>query len=661
MIEQPLLQALLLLGTAVLVVLIFHRLKIPSSLGYLLVGVLLSANTAGPVLPVSEIQEIAEFGIVFLLFTIGLSFSLAQIHALRHTILGAGTAQVALTTLVIAVLAWACGVDPVTAFIAGAVCAQSSTTVISRQLAEQKESQARHARLATSMSVFQDVTAVPFVVIIPVLGVAGASAIMTDLGLALLKAVVAFAVVLVSGRYLLKPLFHLVAERRSAELFTLTVLFVSLIAAWTTSVLGLSMAFGAFLAGMVLSETEYRHQIEATIRPFRDVLLGLFFISIGMLFDPFVLPDIWLETLAVLAALLLVKILLVTAIVRFSGQSLVLSVRTALVLAVGGEFGFALIAIGYESSGLDPRNSQILLSAVLFSIVLAPFIIRGNEKIAHLLGGSVKEGGEDPKPPELTGSLGLKQHVVLCGFGRSGQMLGRFLEHEKIRYVALDTDPVIVHEAHLAGQPVYYGDATQASVLETAGVESAALVVISHNDTQAALETLHQLSLLRPDGQTLVRAADERCVQALKDAGATEVVPEMLEAGMVMVSHSLLSLHVPLQRVSKYWQEQRVSRYPLLHELFRGGGNDGVPPDNSIERLHSVVIDQSSPAVGQSLSQVMVDEVPVSVATLVRDGRRYRYPPADQVLQAGDVLVLLGLPRDIERVQAQLTGESNPV
>jgi CPA2 family monovalent cation:H+ antiporter-2 len=615
MIEQPLLQALLLLGTAVLVVLIFHRLKIPSSLGYLLVGVLLSANTAGPVLPVSEIQEIAEFGIVFLLFTIGLSFSLAQIHALRHTILGAGTAQVALTTLVIAALAWACGVDPVTAFIAGAVCAQSSTTVITRQLAEQKESQARHARLATSMSVFQDVTAVPFVVIIPVLGVAGASAIMTDLGLALLKAVVAFAVVLVSGRYLLKPLFHLVAERRSAELFTLTVLFVSLIAAWTTSVLGLSMAFGAFLAGMVLSETEYRHQIEATIRPFRDVLLGLFFISIGMLFDPFVLPDIWLETLAVLAALLLVKILLVTAIVRFSGQSLVLSVRTALVLAVGGEFGFALIAIGYESSGLDPRNSQILLSAVLFSIVLAPFIIRGNEKIAHLLGGSVKEGGEDPKPPEL----------------------------------------------HLAGQPVYYADATQASVLETAGVESAALVVISHNDTQAALETLHQLSLLRPDGQTLVRAADERCVQALKDAGATEVVPEMLEAGMVMVSHSLLSLHVPLQRVSKYWQEQRVSRYPLLHELFRGGGNDGVPPDNSIERLHSVVIDQSSPAVGQSLSQVMVDEVPVSVVTLVRDGRRYRYPPADQVLQAGDVLVLLGLPRDIERVQAQLTGESNPV
>ncbi|MGH8558158.1 MAG: cation:proton antiporter, partial [Methylococcales bacterium] len=293
MVEQPLVVLLLLLGVAVTVSVLFQRLHIPASLGYLLVGVLLGPHTAGPVIDERQIGPMAELGIVFLLFTIGLSFSLSQIYALRHLVLGLGTLQVLLTTAVVGLAAFAIGLPPTAAFVVGAVFAQSSTTIISKQLAEQGEIHTRPGRMAIAMNVFQDVTAVPFLVVIPVLGLATAQTVADSLLLALGKAVLAFTSVFLVGRWLLGPMFHFVAERRSAELFTLTVLFVSLSAAWATNSLGLSMAFGAFLVGMMLGETEFRHQVEATIRPFRDVLLGLFFVTIGMLFDPHLIPEIW--------------------------------------------------------------------------------------------------------------------------------------------------------------------------------------------------------------------------------------------------------------------------------------------------------------------------------------------------------------------------------
>ena len=440
MIEQTLTQILLLLGVTVFIILIFQRLQIPASLGYLLVGVILGSHTTGPVVNEEFVRIIAEFGIVFLLFTIGLSFSMAQIYASRHTILGLGTAQVVLTTAVVAVILWMMGLPGMVAFVIGAVFAQSSTTIILKQLVEQGEDQTRHGRLGVTMSVFQDITAVPFVIIIPVLAVASTQALATDLSWALFKAILAFAIVFVLGRYLLKPFFHLVASRRSAELFTLTVLFVSLIAAWTTMSLGLSMAFGAFLAGMMLAETEFRHQVESTIRPFRDVLLGLFFVSIGMLVDPHIIPDIWLEALIGAVALLGIKFLLVAAIVRVSGLDMQTALRTGLLLAVGGEFGFALLAIGIEASILEQRLAQIVLTAVLFSMILAPFLIRYNKTIAgwFKFGQSNQDGLE-----AVTDNTDIPQqanHVIVCGFGRIGQIVGHMLEKEHISYTALDMD-----------------------------------------------------------------------------------------------------------------------------------------------------------------------------------------------------------------------------
>lgn len=659
MLEQALVQMLLLLGATVAVVLIFQRLRIPPSLGYLLVGVMLGAHTAGPVVADDYIGVIAEFGIVFLLFTIGLSFSMPQIYALRHAILGLGTAQVALTTAVVGLLAWVSGLPGPAAFVVGAVFAQSSTTIITKQLMEQGENQTRHGRLGTTMSVFQDITAVPFVVIIPVLGVAGAHEIAGALGLALAKALLAFIIVLISGRLLLQPLFHLVAERRSAELFTLTVLFVTLVSAWTTKTLGLSMAFGAFLAGMVLGDTAFRHQVESTIRPFRDVLLGLFFVSIGMLVEPALLPAIWKEALLGTLALLVIKLVLVTLIVRFSGVEIQTAFRTGLVLAVGGEFGFALLAIGLEGSVIANYPAQIVLTSVLFSMILAPFLIRYNQPLAKWL------FGQSPQKPDGVSSPTPKTHeeqghVVICGFGRTGQTIARFLEAEGVDYVALDIDPVIVREARLAGHPVFFGDSSDAAVLENVGLAHARLLIISHNDRPAALMALRHAA--RFELPSVVRTRDESGVEELIEAGASEVIPEALETSMILTSHALQALGVPLNLVTRHLQEQRTSHYRMLRELFRGSLDnlqDPRPPGES-ERLHSILLNEGSPAIGQSLAELNTEEDQVSVTALVRDDQRSRYPPESTEIHADDVLVLLGTQDNLEKVERRLTGTGVP-
>jgi len=659
MIDTTLTQTLLLLGVAIVILVAFRRLRIPASLGYLVVGVLLGSKTAGPVIPDDFIIIIAEFGIVFLLFSIGLTFSLSQIYALRHTVLLFGLAQVSLTTAVVAMLAWRAGLPPVAAFVVGAVCAQSSTTIISKQLLDQGEGSTRHGRLGIAMSVFQDITAVPFIVMIPVLGVADPRSIATALGFALFKVTVAVAVVLLVGRYVLRPLFHLVSQGRSFELFTLAVLFVSLAAAWATHSLGLSMAFGAFLAGMVLGETEFRHQVESAIRPFRDVLLGVFFISIGMLLDPPLLPSIWHQALVAALVLLAVKVLLVTAIVRAGGLNQQTAIRTGLILAVGGEFGFALLAIGLESRAIDSQASQITLNAILFSMVGAPLLIRFNEPLACWMSAWMPTS---PPPSAESAATELESvragnHVVLCGYGRIGQIVGRFLEGENIGYVAIDIDPEIAREARLAGQSVYFGDSSDVTVLESAGVQEAALLILCHDDLAAALKTLRNARRLNAGLPIVVRTRDERHVKELRKAGASEVIPETLEAGVMIVSHALMVMKVPAYRIVQRLQEQRASRYQLLREFFRGEFPDrDALPLAGTDQLHSVPIADGSPVVGKTIGELEEMLERVAITTLARNGHPERSPPRSKRVEAGDVLVLLGSKQDLDRAEARLTG-----
>jgi CPA2 family monovalent cation:H+ antiporter-2 len=649
----PFIEVLLLLAAAVFAVALFQRRHVPSSLAYLLVGALLGPHATGLITNADTIRVVAEFGIVFLLFTIGLNFSLPQIYALRHLVFGLGTGQVLLTTLLVGVAAWALGLPAAAAFVVGAVFAQSSTTIIGRQLAEQGEDNSRHGRLALAMSVFQDVTAVPFVVVIPVLAVAGTQSLALPLAAALAKALLAFAIVFVAGRWLLRPLFHEIASRRSAELFTLTVLLVSLASAWATDALGLSLAFGAFLAGMMLGETEFRHQIESTIRPFRDVLLGLFFVTIGMLLDPAALPGTWHWALAAAAGLLIGKALLVALIVRLAGIEAVTAWRAGIVLSVGGEFGFALLALALAGHAIDAGPAQVVLTAVLFSMIAGPLLIRYSHALAGAFAGSAPAAVA--AGPPLPHAASLRDHVIICGYGRIGQNVGRFLEEEGIPFVALDLDPVRVRDARTGGEPVYYGDAAEGDMLEAVGVMSARLVVVSHDDVGTSLKVLRQVRELRPELPVMVRTRDESRVEELRKAGATEVVPETLEAGMMIVSHALLLLGVPLRRVVHRIRDVRVGRYHLLREFFRG--NDalaGHPDEPQADRLHSVAITAGSAAVGRTIAELDLDRQHVLVNALLRDNRRQLAPASATRLAAGDVLVLFGAPADLEAAEARL-------
>jgi CPA2 family monovalent cation:H+ antiporter-2 len=641
-------EILVLLAVAVAAVSLLQRFRLPSSLGYLVVGALIGPHALGWISDAEHNRVLAQFGIVFLLFTIGLNYSLPQILAMRNVLLGLGTGQVALTTAAVAAIAWAAGLSGAGAFVVGAVYAQSSTTIIARQLAEQGEEQTRHARLGVGISVFQDVTAVPFIIIVPVLAAAGTEPFAGPLALALAKGVLAFAIIVVAGRWVLRPLLQAVAERRSPELLTLTVLLVVLAAAWTTSALGLSLALGAFLAGMMLGETPFRLQLETTMRPFRDVLLGLFFVTIGMLVDVRVLPAIWHWVALNAVAMLILKAALVFGITRIAGIDARAAVRTGLLVAVGGEFGFALLALALDSDIVSPLQAQTVLNSVLLSMILAPFLIRYNGELARLLvprAPRASDAGPRISPPPDASRL--REHVIICGYGRIGQNVGRFLAAEGKPYVALDLDAALVREAHGAGEPVYFGDASEREMLEAVGIDAARLLVVSHEDIGAARKILAHARSLNQSLPIMVRTRDETHVEELGRLGATEVVAETLEAGMMIASHALLLVGVPASRVMRRMREAQSDRYQLLREVFRGTlGGDGER-----ERLYTVELTPECRSIGRSLREI---GIPGSATALIRGGVRNENPDPGAPLQAGDVVVLYGEPQEVAQAERKL-------
>ena len=557
-------QIILLLAVAISVVVLFQRLQIPTSLGYLLVGVILGPYTMGPTVSMPELATLSEFGIVFLLFTIGLSFSLPQLNALRHQILGLGTGQVVFTTLLVGSISWFAGIPGAAAFVIGAVFAQSSTTIISSLLTEQGEENSQHGRLGLAMSVFQDVTAVPFLVIIPVLAVSiSATVLATSLGWALAKAVLAFALVFYAGRWLLRPLFNFVSEHRSFEMFTLAVLLVALLAAWTTNNLGLSLAFGGFLAGMMLGDTEFRHQVESSIRPFRDVLLGLFFIGIGMRFNPAEIVSIWhwalLGTLLILAS----KVAIVAALVRGIGVDTRVAWRTGLMMSVGGEFGLALIAIALDSGVIDMQLGQIAITSVLLSMIAGAVLIRFNDPLtARLVKAVPADTSAIQELPEAP-----KQPVVIAGYGRVGHTIAVLLHSSQVPFVAFDTDPTRVAQGRMDGHPVSYGDISDPGLLAAIHVERAALVVITVDDSTTALHAISHLSRTYPQVPVIARARDLETSTRLLDAGAIHAYPETIEASLSLGATALQILQVSSNEIEGVIQDVRDWKYkPILEK-----------------------------------------------------------------------------------------------
>jgi len=560
-------QILLLLAVAIGVVVALQRLHVPTSLGYLLVGIILGPHTIGPTVSVPEFQVLAEFGVVFLLFTIGLDFSLPQLHALRHQVLGLGNGQVVFTTLLVGVAVWLAGLPAAAAFVFGAVFAQSSTTIIASLLNEQGEENSQHGRLGLAMSVFQDVTAVPFLVIIPVLGVSVAVDVLAaSLGWAVAKAVLAFTLVFFVGRWFLRPLFHLVSERKSVEMFTLMVLLVALLAAWATASFGLSLAFGGFLAGMMLAETEFRHRVESSIRPFRDVLLGLFFIGIGMRFDPAALPPIWHWALLGALLILVSKTLIVTAMVRTFRIDTQVAWRTGLMLSVGGEFGLALVAIALDSSVLDMRLGQIAITSVLLSMIAGAVLIHFNGAIAAWLARAPND--ESSANPVLLDTS--EQNVVIGGYGRVGQTIAMLLHSSGVPFVAFDIDPKQVAKGRANGFHVSYGDISDLGLLNGIHVERASLVVVTIDKSAAALEAISYLHKMCPQVPVIARARDLEASSQLLDVGVIDAYPETIEASLRLGATALRILRFSGEEIDSRLQEVRDLGYKPVLEKKRG-------------------------------------------------------------------------------------------
>ncbi|WP_018987533.1 cation:proton antiporter [Methylophilus methylotrophus] len=638
---DSLIHLLLLLTSSVFAVGLFRILGLPAMLAYFMIGIVLGPHALGLLEDEESGRQVAEFGIVFLMFSIGLEFSLPKLYAMRKTLFGLGGGQVVLTLLASLVLGKLAGLSLTSAFIIGAAITMSSTAIVSKILMERVDLNSRHGRLSIGVLLFQDLAVIPILVLIQTLG-SHSDNWLDVLGLTLFKSSVLLFLLFRFGKNALNFWFELVAKQRSRELFVLNVLMVTLLMAAATNFVGLSYALGAFVAGMLISETKYRYQVESDIAPFRDILLGLFFISVGMLLDVSVLVDHVALIVFLLIFFLLFKIGLIAFLTRFYGFEMGVGVRTGIILGQAGEFSFVVLALGLQTKLIDGNALQLVLSVAVLSMLVAPFLIQNNGRIARALVKSYTRNSIKVVDQIQEHSQDLRDHVIICGYGRSGQYLGRFLREENIPYVALDMDASRVQEAAAAGENVIYGDAGRRSVLEAAGLGRAKAVIVSYAETRATMKVLHVIQEKNPSLPVIVRTHDDSEMDVLRDAGAAEVVPEILEGSLMLASHALVTLGIPLNRVVKRIRMFREERYKMFKGYFRGV-SDADTTTAALPQLHSVEMYKNFYAHGLRLDHIPFEDFAVEVKQLRRLNMPEPIAPrGDIVLTEGDILVLLG-------------------
>ncbi|HYD78236.1 MAG TPA: monovalent cation:proton antiporter-2 (CPA2) family protein [Paucimonas sp.] len=651
---------LLLLGAAVLGVVGFRMLHLPPMLGYLTVGILIGPHGLGLAQEDQTTHTLAEFGVVFLMFSIGLEFSLPKLSAMRRTVFGLGLAQVLLTILVTMAFGWCVAallphtfdISWKAAFALGGALAMSSTAIVSKLLTERLELESDHGRRIIGILLFQDLALVPLLIMVPALAHPGAD-LAAELSWAALKAIFVLVLLLAIGERLLRSWFRVVVKRRSQELFMLNLLLITLGAAWITERAGLSLALGAFVAGMLISETEYKHQVEEDIKPFRDVLLGLFFITIGMLLNIRLVAEYWWLVLLLLVGPVLLKFGLIAALAKLFGASTGVALRTGLALAQAGEFGFVLLNQAGGLRLLDPLLVQLILASMVLSMLAAPFIIAKADAIVMKLSSNEWMMQSLALTQIATRTMSTQKHVIIAGFGRSGQNLAKLLEEEKIAYHALDLDPDRVREAQAAGANVSYGDCARRESLVAAGIHRASALVISFTDTPSALKVLHFAHELEPSLPVIVRSHDDSDLEKLRAAGAAEVVPELLEGSLMLASHALVLLGVPLRRVVHRVQMARDERYASLRGYFHGASDALEDAEHLHVRLHSVILPERARAVGKLVGALRLGEVEAEI-TSIRRGKAGIVPTDDTVLQAGDIVVLRGTADSVVRAEERL-------
>jgi monovalent cation:H+ antiporter-2, CPA2 family len=651
---------LLYLLAAVIGVVVCRSLKLPPMLGYLAVGVLIGPNALALAQNSASVRYLGEFGVVFLMFVIGLEFNLPKLRSMRQHVFGLGMLQVVLTMLVawggalfLSVMAptWF-SLSWQSSLALGGALAMSSTAIVVKLMQERLELESEHGKRVMGVLLFQDLAVVPLLVLVPALGAQGDSLWMA-LGIAALKATFLITILLTGGQRVMRWWLTLVARKKSEELFILNLLLITLGLAWLTEIAGLSLALGAFIAGMLVSETEYKHQVETDIRPFHDVLLGLFFITIGMLLDWRIVWDRWPLVLLLVSLPVLFKLALVAALAKALGATSGTSLRTGLYLAQAGEFGFVLLTLAQQNKLVDNSLLNPVLASMVLSMLATPFIIMYANRIVMKLSSTEWMNQSLQMTTIARKAISRDQHVIICGYGRCGQNLARMLERENIPYMALDLDPDRVRQAAAAGDSVVFGDAARLQALMAAGLARASAVVVTYLDVPGAIKVISHVRGHAAQVPVIVRTQDDHDLEKLQAAGATEVVPESIEGSLMLASHALALVGVPMRRVIRTVQEQRDARYQLLRGYFHGQDDDTVD-ELDHERLHSVSLPMAAKAIGQPLGHLALHAVGVRIASLRRASGHIVQASDDLVLQDGDVMVLSGKPEALALAEEKL-------
>jgi len=649
---------LLYLLAAVVGVVACRSLKLPPMLGYLVVGVVIGPNALALSQDSDAVRHLGEFGVVFLMFVIGLEFNLPKLKAMRRHVFGLGLLQVSVTmvgaTALIMLAAWFSGwpLGWQSGLALSGALAMSSTAIVVKLMVERLEMESEHGKRVIGTLLFQDLAVVPLLVLIPALSATGEN-LAEALLLAGVKAVCLVTLLLVGGQHVMRRWLTVVARRKSEELFVLNLLFITLGLAWLTELAGLSLALGAFIAGMLISETEYKHQVETDIRPFHDVLLGLFFISIGMLLDWRLVLERWPLVLLLLIVPTIMKALLVTVLAQGLGASPGVALRTGLYLAQAGEFGFVLLTLAQKNALVPPELLNPILASMVLSMLATPFIVMNSNRIVLKLVATEWLQQSLQMTSIARKSINSNHHVIICGYGRCGQNLARMLDKEGIAYMALDLDPDRVRQAAAAGDSVVYGDSSRLQALMAAGLARASAVVITYLDEAGALKVLGHIRAHAPQVPVIVRTQDDHSLEKFQSAGATEVVPEALEGSLMLASHALALVGVPMRRVIRIVQEQRDARYNLLRGYFHSAEDDAID-DLQHERLVTVTLPLAGRVLGKPLVSLALTALGVRVVSLRRRSGQLIPAPEEAALESGDTLVLSGTAEALVRAEEKL-------
>ena len=640
-----------LLTIAVAAVWVFRRFSFPAILAYLFVGVITGPSLLDIVPNQGDIHFVAELGIVFLLFSLGLEFSLPKLMAMRHLVFGVGLLQVSITSAVVMLLSLLFGFSWQASLAIGAILALSSTAVVIKQLNEQNQLKTKSGQLAVAILLFQDIAVVPFLIALPILAGNGEQSIATALAMAVVKGTIVMGMLLAFGKWVLPRIFNEVARTRTDELFVLTTILVALMAGAITHAFGLSMALGAFIAGMMLGESQYRHQLEADIKPFRDILMGLFFITVGMQLNMHAIASQAFNGIVLLVALVVAKTLIIFLITRFTGHSSKDGWATGIKLCQVGEFGFVLAALALDNKLLDDNTTSLLLGVGIISMALTPLFVQKSLFWAEKL---VRKDDSDNKAAQIAKfKVEISDHVLILGYGRVGQTISRFIKEDGIPYVAVDADPVRIQECSAAGEPVYFGDVRSKDILKAAGIERARLVVISFDEHHQAMAIISTIRSFCPTLKVMVRTRTDEHLEELKQAGASEVVPETLEATLMLVSQALFNSGVPVAKILRRTLNERKNHYQFLHGFYPGESSEHMllQTPNRLDLLHAVTLPDNSFAIGETIKSLNLEQYQVELHGMRRDVHEIEKPALGTLLEAQDVLILKGKARHVEKAE----------